>query len=179
MRILAIRGQNLASLAGEFIVDFTAEPLAGSGIFAITGPTGAGKSTLLDAVCLALFNEIPRLRAAPSSGKIGDQDENGLSLKDTRAILRHGTAEGYAEVDFAMPDGASYRARWSVKRARGKADGKIQNYDHSFERLDTAERLGGTRSETKDAIRKVIGLTPEQFGRAVLLAQGDFEAFIR
>lgn len=179
MRILAIRGQNLASLAGEFIVDFTAEPLAGSGIFAITGPTGAGKSTLLDAVCLALFNEIPRLRAAPSSGKIGDQDETGLSLKDTRAILRHGTAEGYAEVDFAMPDGASYRARWSVKRARGKADGKIQNYDHSFERLDTAERLGGTRSETKDAIRKVIGLTPEQFGRAVLLAQGDFEAFIR
>jgi len=179
MRILAIRGQNLASLAGEFIVDFTAEPLAGSGIFAITGPTGAGKSTLLDAVCLALFNEIPRLRAAPSSGKIGDQDETGLSLKDTRAILRHGTAEGYAEVDFTMPDGASYRARWSVKRARGKADGKIQNYDHSFERLDTAERLGGTRSETKDAIRKVIGLTPEQFGRAVLLAQGDFEAFIR
>lgn len=179
MRIVAIRGQNLASLAGEFVVDFTAEPLAGSGIFAITGPTGAGKSTLLDAVCLALFNEIPRLRAAPSTGKIGDQEETGLSLKDTRAILRHGTAEGYAEVDFAMLDGASYRARWSVKRARGKADGKIQNYDHSFERLDTAERLGGTRSETKDAIRKVIGLTPEQFGRAVLLAQGDFEAFIR
>ena len=179
MRILAIRGQNLASLAGEFVVDFTAEPLAGSGIFAITGPTGAGKSTLLDAVCLALFNEIPRLRAAPSSGKIGDQDENGLSLKDTRAILRHGTAEGYAEVDFAMPDGSSYRARWSVKRARGKADGKIQAYDHSFERLDTAQRLGGTRIETKEAIRQVIGLTPEQFGRAVLLAQGDFEAFIR
>lgn len=179
MRILAIRGQNLASLAGEFVVDFTAEPLAGSGIFAITGPTGAGKSTLLDAVCLALFNEIPRLRAAPSSGKIGDQDENGLSLRDTRAILRHGSAEGYAEVDFAMPDGSSYRARWSVKRARGKADGKIQAYDHSFERIDRFERLGGTRSETKEAIRQVIGLTPEQFGRAVLLAQGDFEAFIR
>lgn len=179
MRILSIRGQNLASLAGEFAVDFTAEPLAGSGIFAITGPTGAGKSTLLDAVCLALFNEIPRLKAAPASGRIGENEESGLSIKDTRAILRHGTGEGYAEVDFAMPDGAAYRARWSVKRARGKADGKIQNYDHSFERLDTAERLGGTRSETKEAIRQIIGLSAEQFGRAVLLAQGDFEAFIR
>ncbi|MFC3174992.1 AAA family ATPase [Novosphingobium bradum] len=179
MRILAIRGQNLASLAGAFAIDFTEEPLAGSGIFAITGPTGAGKSTLLDAVCLALFNDIPRLKAAPSGGKIGEAEDTGLSLRDTRAILRHGTGEGFAEVDFAMPGGATYRARWSVKRARGKADGKLQNHDHSFERLDTGERIGGTRTETLAAIRAVIGLSAEQFGRAVLLAQGDFEAFIR
>ncbi|MCW1385070.1 AAA family ATPase [Novosphingobium sp. KCTC 2891] len=180
MRILAIRGQNLASLADAFAVDFAAEPLAGSGIFAITGPTGAGKSTLLDAVCLALFNEIPRLKSAPSSGRIGGESEDtGLSLRDTRAILRHGAGEGFAEVDFAMPDGARYRARWSVKRARGKATGKLQNHDHSFERLDTGERMGGTRTETLAAIRAVLGLSAEQFGRAVLLAQGDFEAFIR
>ena len=52
MKILAIRGNNLASLKGEFEVDFRAEPLASAGLFAITGPTGAGKSTLLDALCL-------------------------------------------------------------------------------------------------------------------------------
>lgn len=179
MRILAIRGQNLASLAGTFAIDFTTEPLASSGIFAITGPTGAGKSTLLDAVCLALFNEIPRLKAAPASGRVGESEDNGLSLRDPRAILRHGAGEGHAEVDFAMPGGATYRARWSVKRARGRADGRLQNHDHAFERLDTGERMGGTRTETLAAIRAVIGLTPEQFGRAVLLAQGDFEAFIR
>ena len=46
MKILAIRGRNLASLAGDFEVDFTKEPLASAGIFAITGSTGAGKSTL-------------------------------------------------------------------------------------------------------------------------------------
>ena len=55
MRVLAIRGRNLASLEGEFSIDFTEEPLASAGIFAISGPTGAGKSTLLDAMCLALF----------------------------------------------------------------------------------------------------------------------------
>ncbi len=55
MKILAIRGKNLASLAGEFEVDFTVEPLKSAGIFAITGSTGSGKSTLLDALCLALF----------------------------------------------------------------------------------------------------------------------------
>jgi DNA repair exonuclease SbcCD ATPase subunit len=50
MKILAIRLKNLASLAGPFEIDFTAEPLASAGLFAITGPTGAGKSTLLDAL---------------------------------------------------------------------------------------------------------------------------------
>ena len=47
MKILAIRGKNIASLDGEFSVDFTCEPLVSTGLFAITGPTGAGKSTLL------------------------------------------------------------------------------------------------------------------------------------
>ena len=40
MRVLAIRGRNLASLEGEFSIDFTEEPLASAGIFAISGPTG-------------------------------------------------------------------------------------------------------------------------------------------
>ena len=66
MRILAIRGRNLASLSNGFEVDFTAEPLASAGLFAITGPTGAGKSTLLDALCLALYERTPRLSRANS-----------------------------------------------------------------------------------------------------------------
>ena len=51
MRVQAIRGRNLASLEGEFSIDFTEEPLASAGIFAISGPTGAGKSTLLNYFC--------------------------------------------------------------------------------------------------------------------------------
>ena len=66
MKILAIRGRNLASLSSEFELDFTAEPLASAGLFAITGPTGAGKSTLLDALCLALYERTPRLARATS-----------------------------------------------------------------------------------------------------------------
>ena len=38
MRVLAIRGRNLASLEGEFSIDFTEEPLASAGIFAISVP---------------------------------------------------------------------------------------------------------------------------------------------
>ncbi|MFY9343496.1 MAG: AAA family ATPase, partial [Planctomycetota bacterium] len=61
MRILAIRGQNLASLAQSFEVDLVRGPLGGTGLFAIVGPVGAGKSTLLDALCLPLFDRTPRL----------------------------------------------------------------------------------------------------------------------
>ena len=73
MKILAIRGRNLASLEGDFDVDFTAEPLLSAGIFAISGPTGAGKSTILDAMCLALFARTPRTDQAK---------ENNVRLRD-------------------------------------------------------------------------------------------------
>ncbi len=52
---LAIRGENLASLAARFEIDLAAGPLGATGLFAITGETGAGKSTILDALCLALY----------------------------------------------------------------------------------------------------------------------------
>ena len=64
MRILSLRLKNLNSLKGEWKIDFTAEPFASNGLFAITGPTGAGKTTLLDAICLALYHETPEQRIA-------------------------------------------------------------------------------------------------------------------
>lgn len=47
MKILSLRLKNLNSLKGEWKIDFTAEPFASNGLFAITGATGAGKTTLL------------------------------------------------------------------------------------------------------------------------------------
>ena len=74
MRILAIRGENLASLCDPFEVDFETEPIRSSGIFAIIGPTGAGKTTLLDAICLALFDRLPRMDTAEGGASIGRVD---------------------------------------------------------------------------------------------------------
>ena len=102
MRVLAIRGRNLASLEGEFSIDFTEEPLASAGIFAISGPTGAGKSTLLDAMCLALFSRTPRTELAKENNvRLRDVQEEVLPQSDPRFLLRRGTASGYAEVGIA------------------------------------------------------------------------------
>ncbi len=78
MKILAIRGKNLASLAGEFAIDFQEEPLASAGLFVISGPTGSGKSTLLDALCLALYNKTPRLVKA-GVGPLPDIDDETIT----------------------------------------------------------------------------------------------------
>ena len=76
-----LRGENLASAAKAFEVDFDAEPIRSSGIFAITGPTGAGKTTLLDAICLALFDRLPRMdtERGASIGRVGGDSGNRLS----------------------------------------------------------------------------------------------------
>lgn len=179
MRVLAIRGRNLASLIGDFEVDFEAAPLSDAGIFAITGPTGAGKSTLLDAMCLALFDAVPRLGAAPARARIETVQGDELSAGDPRAVLRHGSGEGFAELDFVGRDGERYRARWTVQRARQKTDGRMQATRHSLTRIADGEILGGTKTETLAEIHRLVGLSAEQFRRAVLLAQGDFEAFIK
>ena len=173
MRILAIRGSNLASLAGEFEIDFQAEPLCSAGLFAITGPTGAGKSTLLDALCLALYERTPRLARASSRGEtIPDVGDNSVSPSDPRTILRRGAAEGYAEVDFAGNDGLAYRARWSVRRARSKSGGRLQPSEISLLRLADSQVLSDNRkTETLQLIESRIGLNFDQFTRAVLLAQ--------
>lgn len=72
MKILSLRLKNLNSLKGEWKIDFTAEPFASNGLFAITGATGAGKTTLLDAICLALYHETPRLNKVSQSPKRPD-----------------------------------------------------------------------------------------------------------
>jgi exonuclease SbcC len=97
MKILAIRGKNLASLEEAFELDFTVEPLLSAGIFAITGQTGSGKSTILDALCLSLFDETPRMsQAGENNISVPDVRDKTINQKDCRTILRRGTAEGYA-----------------------------------------------------------------------------------
>lgn len=179
MKVLAIRGKNLASLEGVFEVDFTAEPLASAGIFAITGSTGSGKSTLLDALCLALFDDTPRTNRAGENIPITDVRDKTINQKDSRNLLRRGTSEGYAEVDFVSLGGETFRSRWSVRRSRDKVDGSLQTTEFRLANLSTGMEEPGRKTELLARVAELIGLSFEQFTRAVLLAQGDFATFLK
>ncbi|MFK7930342.1 MAG: AAA family ATPase [Myxococcota bacterium] len=180
MKILAIRGENLASLTGPFAIELDQEPLRDAGLFAITGQTGSGKSTLLDAICVALYDATPRLfeRGGPAVGR-DPKAKNRLNANDVRGLVSRGKAAGFAEVDFIGIDGQRYRARWEARKARNKVSGKFQKVERALQGLDDGSVWTGKKTEVQAAIQDRVGLTFEQFRRSALLAQGDFAAFLK
>src|SRR5262245_29032785 len=131
-------------------------------------------------MCVALFDRTPRLanRSTVVVGR-GDDDPAALGAQDVRTLLRRGASMGWAEVDFESGDARRYRARWSVRRARGASDGRFQNQQVTLTAIDGGEQLGGTKTETLEAIHQRLGLSFDQFRRSALLAQGEFAAFLR
>ena len=179
MKITRIELCNLASIEGEAVIDFEKEPLLSAGIFAISGPTGSGKSTILDALCLALYDKIPRFEISAGTTKVSDGGDSEISQNDVRNILRRGMANGYAEVDFIGINEIRYRSRWTVKRSYNKPDGKLQAQTLVVYDLTNGVELQGTKTELLQKLSQAIGLSYEQFTRTVLLAQNDFATFLK
>ena len=175
MKITAVRIHNLASII-DAEIDFSKAPLKDAGLFAITGDTGAGKSTFLDAICLALYTKTARLKG--DKGNLIDFNGDSIKLNDPRNLLRKGKWEGFAEVDFVGQDKLQYRARYTIQRAHKKISGKLKTAEHSLYSLPD-KVLIADKSNTIKQIERIIGLSFEQFSRAVLLAQHEFAAFLK
>ncbi|MCX6265803.1 MAG: AAA family ATPase [Bacteroidetes bacterium] len=163
MKINQLRFKNLNSLAGEWSIDFTAPGFVDDGIFAISGPTGAGKSTILDAICLALYGRTPRLKSIS---------------KTTNEIMSRQTGECFSEVVFETK-GGRFRAFWSQRRARDKADGALQSPMHELSEVETSKVLTSQLTATANEIEKRTGMDYGRFVQSMMLAQGGFAAFLQ
>lgn len=97
MKLQQLIIKNLASIE-EATIDFEQGPLAEESIFLICGETGAGKSTILDAICLALYNDTPRMQRSPKekymdlARSFSDKKEE-INIDDVRQLMRRNTAE--------------------------------------------------------------------------------------
>ena len=163
MKIEQLRFRNLNSLAGEWVIDFTDRELSDEGIFLITGPTGAGKTTILDAITLALYGQTPRLSSISTGGN---------------EIMSRQQVNCFSEVIFSA-GGKRYRALWSQRRARGKADGRLQAPYREFEDMTGApgKPIDKIR-EVSRAVLEAVGMDFDGFTRSVMLTQGQFARFL-
>lgn len=162
MKIKHIRFKNLNSLTGEWEIDFTDPAFVSDGIFAITGQTGAGKTTILDAICLGLYGRTPRLDRI---------------TKKVNETLSRGTTECFAEVTFQTSTGM-YRSHWSQRRARNQIDGRLQDCQHEISN-SKGEILASKLNDVQQKTLEITGMTYDQFTRSMLLAQGNFAAFLK
>ena len=162
MRIHTIRLANLNALTGTWEIDLD-HPAYNDNIYALTGPTGAGKTTILDAISLALYGRTPRLARI---GKTGNE------------IMSRHSGTCHAEITFSTRTGR-YRSHWSQHRARRKAGGELQNPKHELADAESGELLATGLKDVAAAIERLTGMDYQRFTRAMLLAQGDFAAFLR
>ena len=162
MRIHTIRLANLNALTGTWEIDLD-HPAYNDNIYALTGPTGAGKTTILDAISLALYGRTPRLARI---GKAGNE------------IMSRHSGTCHAEITFSTRAGR-YRSHWSQHRARRKAGGELQNPKHELADAESGELLATGLKDVAAAIERLTGMDYQRFTRAMLLAQGDFAAFLR
>ena len=162
MRIHTIRLANLNALTGTWEIDLD-HPAYNDNIYALTGPTGAGKTTILDAISLALYGRTPRLARI---GKAGNE------------IMSRHSGTCHAEITFSTRTGR-YRSHWSQHRARRKAGGELQNPKHELADAESGELLTTGLKDVAAAIERLTGMDYQRFTRAMLLAQGDFAAFLR
>ena len=162
MKINSVRFKNINSLQGEWKIDFTQPPFVDNGVFAITGATGAGKTTLLDAICVALYQQTPRL---------------GSINKNTNELMTRGTADCLAEVEFEVK-GVGYRAFWSQRRSRNKVDGNLQDSVVELVQISDGKILASQVKKMGALIETITGLDFARFTKSMMLSQGQFAAFL-
>ncbi|WP_409483006.1 AAA family ATPase [Arsenicicoccus dermatophilus] len=166
MRLHHLRATAFGPFAGTVEVDLDA--LGQSGLFLINGPTGAGKTSLLDAVCFALYGDVPgaRPKGALRSDHADPQATPLVELEWSAAGRRFRIERS---PEFERP------------KKRGSGTTRQQHKVVLTELVEGAwaDRGSGRADEVGGIVREVLGLGLEQFATVVLLPQGDFARFLR
>ncbi len=161
MKILNLYFKNINSLEGESLIDFQKKPLVNAGVFAITGPNGSGKSSILDAITLALYGETFRFE------------------RPAEHVITENTTESFAQIEFSVAD-KKFKSHWQLKRKNGHVKGQLLEPTMELFALNGSgeELLGESLQTVYSQITKIIGMDFHNFSRSIMLAQGDFAAFL-
>ena len=155
MRPITLSVSGLHSFREKQEIDF--ETLCQGGIFGIFGPTGSGKSSLLDAMTLALYGKVER------------------ATNNTQGIMNHAEDTLSVSFTFALSD-LRYRVERTYKRS---GDVSIRSANSRLIEIgDENTVLADKDRDVSQRIQEILGLTIDDFTRAVVLPQGKFAEFL-
>lgn len=160
MRPIQLAVAGLHSFREKQEVDF--RELCEGGVFGIFGPTGSGKSSLLDAMTLALYGKVER------------------ASNNTQGILNHAEDEVYVSFTFELGN-ANGTNRYKVERSF-KRSGEYSLRTATCRIIEIIDEqsvvLADKMNDVNQVVQELIGLTIDDFTRAVVLPQGKFAEFL-
>lgn len=169
MRPIRLDMSGFTVFRDQTTVDFT-----DADYFALVGPTGSGKSTVLDAICFALYGQVPRWGGARGIG-------NALAPSAVEARVRlvfESAGDRYVATRVVRRDG-----RGNVKTSGAGLQlmppgFDVTKLDTGMDLEDLGEVLAGVPAEMDAAVQHAVGLPYEQFTSCVVLPQGQFADFL-
>ncbi len=165
MRVHRLEIEAFGPFPDRVVVDVDA--LSAEGLFLIHGPTGSGKTSLLDAICFALYADVP-----------GSRSKRGLRSD-------HARPDAVPRVTLEVTAGTrrlriTRSPEFVRPKKRGDGTVSVQAMVTLEERRDSRwVALSNRNDEVADVVKDALGMGMAQFAKVVLLPQGDFAAFLR
>jgi exonuclease SbcC len=159
MKPITLTIAGLHSFREKQVIDF--DTLCEGGVFGIFGPTGSGKSSILDAMTLALYGKVER------------------AANNTQGILNHGEKELHVAFTFELQN-AENQCRYTIERSFKRSDEiRIKSAtSRLIEEGDERVVLADKTNDVNQCVQDLLGLTIDDFTRAVVLPQGKFAEFL-
>ncbi len=166
MRLHRLEITAFGPFAETVTVDF--DELSAAGLFLLSGQTGAGKTSVLDAVCFALYGDVPGDRSSAKRFRC-DTAAPGVA---PRVVLE------------ATLGGRRFRLTrspaWQRPKKRGSGHTTEQARVLLEERVDDGWLALSTRmDEAGHLVTGLVGMTMPQFCQVAMLPQGRFQTFLR